>query len=187
MRKLSDKLTLTEETLLQRTTQLAHAQSELGKAEQDRAAILAAARHESLRLEESEHRERELHRKARAAEEERKLADMALEEYAALVRKLEGRPSKNIEGDNAQLSPAANFAEGKAGLQRLLAELNTENEQAASDLSKARSESELLRTQLDAERQRSEADRESLAKIILELDKYRADDNSAAKMVSRYM
>ncbi|KAI0086149.1 hypothetical protein BDY19DRAFT_996058 [Irpex rosettiformis] len=189
LRKLSDKLTSTEETLLLRTTQLAHAQSELGKVEQDKATVLATARHAGTRLEESEHRERELHRRVRAAKEERKLADMVLEEYAALVRKLEGRPSgrSSAEGENGRPSPAAGFAEGKLVLQKLLGEFNAENEQVASELGRTRSENELLHAQLDAERQRSEADRESLAKMILELDKYRADDNSAAKMVSRYM
>lgn len=112
---------------------------------------------------------------------------MVLEEYASLVRKLEGRTSKSSDGEPLQSTPAVNLAEGKLGLQRLLNEFNVENERVVSNLNKARSENELLRAQLDAERQRSEADRESLAKIILELDRYRADDSTAAKMVSRYM
>ncbi|KAI0819096.1 hypothetical protein BC629DRAFT_1719903 [Irpex lacteus] len=94
LRKLSDKLTTTEETLLARTTELAHAQSELGRAEHDRAAILAI-----LAM-------------VQAAEEERRLADMVLEEYASLVRKLEGRTSKSSDGEPLQSTPAANLAEG---------------------------------------------------------------------------
>ncbi len=170
-----------------RTTQLAHAQSELGRAEHDRAAIVATISHANSRLEDSEHRERELQRRVQAAEEERRLADMVLEEYASLVRKLEGRTSKSSDGEPLQSTPAANLAEGKLGLQRLLNEFNVENERVVSDLHQARSENDLLRAQLDAERQRSEADRESLAQIILELDRYKADDSTAAKMVSRYM
>ncbi|KAI0689426.1 hypothetical protein BC835DRAFT_1418520 [Cytidiella melzeri] len=193
LRKLSDKLTLTEGTLLARSIELVHAQSELRKARQERDVVLVAARQVNARVEEGKLRERELLRKAQAAEEETKLANMVLEEYAALVRKLEGRSSNSSsisrEGDHStsQPTPASSFTEGKAGLQRLLSEFNKENERLAFELGKVRSESELVHAQLEAERQRSEADRESLAKIILELDQYRADDTTAAKMVSRYM
>lgn len=186
LRKLSDKFTLTEETLLLRSTELVHAQSELRKGLQERDAMLTAARHASARLEEGAYRERELQRKARSAEEERKLADLVLDEYAALVRKLEGRSSRESTSTK-QPSPSTSLFEGKSGLQKLLGEFNEENEQIASELSKVREENELLRVQLEAERQRSEADRESLAKIILQLDQHRADDTTAAKMVSRYM
>ena len=55
------------------------------------------------------------------------------------------------------------------------------------EVSMARSDNELLRVKLDVEKKRSEADRESLAQVLVVLDKHKADDNTAAKMVSRYM
>ncbi|KAI0345392.1 hypothetical protein BDW22DRAFT_1029908 [Trametopsis cervina] len=193
LRKLSDKLTFTEETLLSRATEVAHIRSELAKVQGEKDAALVATRSANTAIKQSEHRERELARQARAAEEERKLADLVVKEYAALVRKLEGRPShtrtvsREEHAPFSQSTPVGSLAEGKLGLQKLFMEFSGENEQLASELSKSQSEVTLLREQLNAEQQRSEADRESLGKMIVELDKYKADDNTAAKMVSRYM
>lgn len=193
LRKLSDKLTFTEEALFARSTELAHAKSELGRAKHEVDTTMALARRVNSRAEDLERRERDLERKARAAEEERKLADLVVEEYAALVRKLEGRPSRASSASHdagVTSSPAAlreGLAEGRAGLQRLFGEFNAEVDTLSSELSRIRAESEQLHATLEAEKQRSEADRESLAKVMLELDKYKADDSTAAKMVARYM
>lgn len=193
LRKLSDKLTFTEETLLARSTELTHSKSELSRAQHEADATMELASRANARAEELERRERELERRARAAEEERRLADMVVEEYAALVRKLEGRPSRMSAVSREENVPSPppilkeGLSEGRMGLQKLLGEFNGEVEKLSSELSTLRSENEHLETILQVERQRSEADRESLAKVLLELDKHRADDNTAARMVARYM
>jgi hypothetical protein len=187
LRKLSSKLTYTEQTLSSRSTDLAHAQSELKKAQDEREAFLKIIQTAHTRLEASESREREWQRRARSAEEGKKLGDTVLEEYAALVRKLEGRPSTSHEREHSAVKRPLLTSISDDSHPQFLADQNVENEQLVLDLSHSRSENELLRAQLDAERRRSEADRESLGKIITELDQYRADDSTAAKMVSRYM
>lgn len=193
LRKLSDKLSFTEETLLARSTELVHAKSDLAEAKQEISVFMMLAKRVNARADEMEHRERELERKVRAAEEERRLTDLVVEEYAALVRKLEGRPSRastaSREGGtiSSQAPLRADLAEGRTSLQKLLAEFNGESENLASEISKLRLANEQLQATLQAERKRSEADRESLAQLLLELDQHKADDNTAVKMVARYM
>lgn len=196
LRKLSDKLTATEEILATRTTELAHAQSDLLQAQSDADAAHALTVQAYIIVEHGRARERELERKVHAAEEERRLADLVVQEYADLVRNLEGRNSKGSRSPstsvhdnatNANANLVERLAEGKLGLQRLLSEHGAEMERMASQITRLADENELLKTKLDVERKRSEADRESLAKVLLELDKHQTDDNTATKMVSRYM
>lgn len=196
LRKLSDKLTTTENTLAERTTELAHARSDLLQAQADADAAHALTVQAYIIVEHGRSRERELEHKLRAAEEERRLADLVVQEYADLVRNLEGRNSKGSRSpsvsthDNASSSSVAlttSLAEGKLGLQRLLSEHNAETELLAAQVTKLVDENELLKARLDVERKRAEADRESLAKVLVELDKHQADDTTATKMVSRYM
>lgn len=196
LRRLSDKLTSTEDTLVSRTTELTHVRSDLTKAQSDAEAAHVLTVQAYIQVEHGRARERELERKARAAEEERRLADLVVQEYADLVRTLEGRkakiptsPSVSIHSNasDSSVTLADSLAEGKAGLQKLLGEHDTEVERLASRVSRLTDENELLKTKLDVEQKRSEADRESLARVLLELDKHRTDDSTATKMVSRYM
>lgn len=196
LRRLSDKLTFTEETLVSRTTELIHARSDLTKTESDAEATNALTVKAYIHVEQSQARERELERKVHAAEEERRLADLVVQEYADLVRTLEGRKSKSApspsvsihtNSSSSSITLADSLAEGKLGLQKLLGEHDTEVEQLSSQLSRLVNENELLKTKLDVEQKRSEADRESLAKVLVELDKHQTDDSTATKMVSRYM
>ncbi|KAI8982819.1 hypothetical protein BD414DRAFT_463805 [Trametes punicea] len=198
LRRLSEKLTAVEDTLLMRAKQLADTRSELANAQHEIEAARALAADARAREEEGLARERELACKLKAAEEERRMADLAVQEYADLVRKLEGRarapsgsstssidfqrPSNEISATLADC-----LAEGKSGLRRLLKEFNSQNEHLESEIAKLHGDNGLLYKELEVARLRAEHDRSELAKAVHELDIYRADDATAAKMVSRYM
>lgn len=88
-------MSLTEDALLEPTPELAYAQAEAVKAKlaEDGAYALAASargREEELKI-----RERELEMKLREAGEEVQMSDLAVTEYADLVRVLEGRAPKS--------------------------------------------------------------------------------------------
>jgi hypothetical protein len=94
LRRVSDKLSHTESILLQRTTELAHAISEkMGMQLEVNASHAEADRIRQAEFE-CKSRERELKRKCKAAEEEARMADAVVMEYADLVRSMEGRMSK---------------------------------------------------------------------------------------------
>ncbi|KAH9950225.1 hypothetical protein B0H21DRAFT_803077 [Amylocystis lapponica] len=196
LRRLSDKLTLTEESLLVRTNELTSARSDLAKAqfESESAYDLAARAH--AQEEEAHANERELEKRARFAEEERRLADLVVQEYADLVRTLEGRKASIGSAPSSLVASGKNdssttlvdsLAEGKSGLKKLLDEFSGETLRLEAEISGLHAETTILSSDLDTERARAEHDRTQLAQLQLELDKYRIDDNTAAKMVSRYM
>ncbi|KAI0647507.1 hypothetical protein C8Q79DRAFT_959824 [Trametes meyenii] len=199
LRRLSDKLTSVEETLAARTEELIDARSELAKAQNEIEVARALAEDARAREEEGLAREREIERKLKAAEEERRMADLVVQEYAELVRKLEGRargPSSSSSassvdlqrsGTGSTVTLADNLSEGKLGLQRLLEEFNGQNERLEAEISKLHGDNALLYKELEVARLAAERDRIELTKASHELDLYRADDNTAAKMVSRYM
>ncbi|KAI0636522.1 hypothetical protein C8Q77DRAFT_1049756 [Trametes polyzona] len=199
LRRLSDKLTAVEEALLIRTEDLAEAKSELAKAQNEIEAARALAADARAREEEGLARERDLERRLRAAEEERKMSDLVVQEYAELVRKLEGRarvPSDSASTSSIDLTSSSNastttlvdsLAEGKSGLRRLLEEFNSDNERLEAEISKLHADNAMLYKELEVARLGAEYDRSELAKLQFELDQHRADDTTAAKMVSRYM
>lgn len=195
---------ITEATLELRTTELTNAQSELSKAKREADGAFALASQSRSREEDSKLRERELERKAQAAEEERRLADLVVSEYADLVRSLEGRrsilppkpPPKNPDASDENLvangtastsTLVDSYTEGKKGLQKLLSEFNVESERLEGKISKLEKELSVVETKWEAERKTAELDRSLLAKVQAELVKMRVDDKSAARMVSRYM
>ena len=201
LRRLSDKLTALEETLLARTKEAADVRSELAGVQHELEAARALTAEARAREEEGLARERALEQKVQAAEEERRMADLVVQEYAALVRKLEGRsnpvPSPpSMSTSSVDLRRSSNgssttlvdtLAEGKLGLQKLLEEFNGRNEQLQADIAQLHGDNGLLYKELEVAREGGRHDRDELAKTIHELDKYRADDNTATKMVSRYM
>jgi phage shock protein A len=191
---------ITEASLDLRTTELTEAQSELAKAKQDVQGAFELASRIRGREEEGLLRERELERKVRAAEEERRMADLVVSEYADLVRTLEGRkpsvPPKSpsvlpehgmTNGSSSTPTLTDSYAEGKKGLQKLLGEFSMESERLEAKVAKLESELAVVETKWEAERKTSELDRKLLATVQAELVKVRIDDKTAAKMVSRYM
>ena len=210
LRQLSDKLSLTEEALLARTTDLAHA---LSKAK--RAMLAADSAHEiAMRIrrrhEADMAREREVRLKLRTATEQINMSDLVVKEYADLVRSLEaklaGRSQLNLEGNSIpkaedasqgptpkpshtprSSSAGSRVEEGKLGLQRLVSEFADESERLQREVSQLQTELATSKARLEAQKKTAEQQRLELAKTQTELQKLNIEDNTAAKMVSRYM
>ncbi|EPQ57801.1 hypothetical protein GLOTRDRAFT_136666 [Gloeophyllum trabeum ATCC 11539] len=203
LRRLSDKLTATEEMLLERTAELADAQAEAARARHDAEAAYELAATGRARQEEGKARERELERRVRAAEEERRMTDLVVQEYADLVRALEGRKSsvtspraqRRVASDDGGGSVASSssvtlvesLSEGKSGLHKLLSEFYAENERLEAEVQRLHGQLSLAEAKLKAEHKGGADDRAALARARAELDRLKADDNAAAKVVSRYM
>lgn len=199
LRKLSDKLTATEETLLTRTAELLHTREALSQAHHDSSAARELANQARAREEAAKERERQMALRAKAAEEERKMTDFVVQEYADLVRSLQGQghshsrnPSATSQnGGSEEVSapptPADSLVEGRSGLQRLLSEFNGESEKLTSELHRMQGDIDSLTASLEVERKSSEEIRSQLAEALVQLDKCKADDTTATKMVSRYM
>ncbi|THH29843.1 hypothetical protein EUX98_g4350 [Antrodiella citrinella] len=194
LRKLSDKLTFTEEALVERTNELATAQSALTQSQlevKNAQSLAAEARNREAAV---RSQALVLEQKAKAAEEERKMVDLVVQEYADLVRSLEGRargprPSIQItrEASSSSVTLVESLAEGKNGLQKLLEEFNSESERHAADMFQLQGKLAALAATLESEHKNSDALHAQLASALTELEKHKADDKTAAKMVSRYM
>ncbi|KAF5378302.1 hypothetical protein D9615_008758 [Tricholomella constricta] len=184
----SDKLSLAEEALLERTTELAQATEEAAKAKLTADSAYELAARTRGREEAGKLRELELEWKVKAAEETVKMSNLVVNEYAGLVRSLASKPGADSTSDLQSSSPALldgrvqnggaklmdSLSEGKLGLQRLL----SESAQAELAVSEAKR---------DAETKNTEQCRVELAQAQFELQQLKIDDNAAAKMVSRYM
>ncbi|KAL0946430.1 hypothetical protein HGRIS_012653 [Hohenbuehelia grisea] len=200
MRVLSSKLSLTEDALLARTTELAEATSASDKATAQAASAYALAAQVRYREEEVKVRERELERRLLAAEEERKMAELAVSEYADFVRSLETRPepgksppslalqaSSSSGSNSSQTTLVSNLSEGKSGLHKLLSEFNTSTDKLHEEITRLETELETLNARYDAQIKSGQQASAQTARARFELDKHLLDDNTAAKMVSRYM
>jgi chromosome segregation ATPase len=204
LRQMGDKLASSEEALLQRTTELADAQSEIAKAKlsQDNAYKLAA-RSKGLEQEGSA-RQRELELQVKELQEQMKMSDLALKQYADLVRNLEGRPSKTppspvfkshkVNGSASSIhsfSSATTLTNGlvetRADLQKLVSEFSSETQQLHGEIASLQQKLVEAELTVEAEKQNAENDRVLRAKAQFELEKLRRDDNTASKMVARYM
>jgi hypothetical protein len=209
LRRASDKLTLAEDALRTRTAQLADTQGVADRAHHaaEQAFFLAASARE--REEDATAREGKLALQLRVAEEENRMTDRAVQEYADLVRKLERcqslsssspspsppsaeAPVRVPNGDKASES-AGNGAlfealQGeRAGLHQLAGEFTAANEVLREEMGKLQVDLEGTRAELEAERKAAEKERMKLSDALVELERARHDDNAAAKMVSRYM
>lgn len=193
LRKLSDQLTHTEASLLTRTTELTHARSDLTKAkvQEEKAYELAArirGREEALSA-----RVQEMEWKVREAREREKMAELVIGEYANLVRKLEGRATKDSASSGQTPNGTSgsgledSISQGRLGLKRLMGEMEEEISSLQMQLQVLHSEKEELEARVDAQLKAAEADRLARAQAEFELEKMKVDDNTAAKMVSRYM
>ncbi|KAG8905962.1 hypothetical protein FRB99_007896 [Tulasnella sp. 403] len=203
-RRLSERLSDTESILLERTTDLQNAVRKASSltfaVEQSQQAIERARRGE----ESAKGHARSLETILRVAMEEKAMAERTIEDYAALVRRMQRRTSQsttsldgtsvvNLSSESptqrSSLSsdPSAQLEASRTGLQRLLHDFNTTSETLQQEISRLHTEIEDLKHQLDVERRGSEEDRTKLALAKVELDQYMADDRAAAKLVSRYM
>lgn len=145
----------------------------------------------------------------RAADEERRLVDGVVRQYAELVRSLDSRqgrrsthssadssttlaasPEAKPEGNTGTQSDAALVSaleEGRTGLQRLLQDSNQEATRLQQEISRLHVELETSQREQEAVEKAHNEDRATLAKALVDLERSRVDDNTAAKMVSRYM
>ncbi|KAG6864679.1 hypothetical protein C0991_007921 [Blastosporella zonata] len=180
LRRLSDQLSLTEAALSERTTQLSHATAEVSKAKITAEAAYELAARTRGREEAGKLRELELEWKVKAAEESVKMSDLVVNEYADLVRSLEAK-----HPHDKQLTDG--LAEGKLGLQRLLAEFSTESTRLEKEILDAQGALAIAESQRDSEKKHTEQCRVDLAHAQFELQQLKINDNAAAKMVSRYM
>ncbi|KAI6103678.1 hypothetical protein F5141DRAFT_1132447 [Pisolithus sp. B1] len=186
LRRVSEKMDSIENTLVERTTELTHVRSDLTKAKQEAEAAHDLASRIGAQQEQGMVRERMLEMKARASEEERKMVDLVVQEYADLVRSLEGR--KHINQARLNGAPSADdLHDKKDALQKMMADFMQETDTLQSTIAELRTNTCFLQMELDAERKTAMHDRHLLAQARVELDKLKLNDQTAAKMVTRYM
>ncbi|KAF8967352.1 hypothetical protein BDZ97DRAFT_2073691 [Flammula alnicola] len=207
LRRLSHKLSSTEDELLAKTTELVHAHAETlkAKASADNAYELGArvrGREEAGKV-----REQDLERKIRQLEEDMKMADVVINEYAALVREMEAKSSATFSSEfghsngsaqaSADLEPgdvtsapkffATTLLESKLSRERLLGQFQDNSEKLEAELYRVNAELEVATSQLEAEKKGNGAIENELGLTKTELEKLRLEDGTAAKMVARYM
>ncbi|KAF5390165.1 hypothetical protein D9757_002893 [Collybiopsis confluens] len=188
LRRLSEKLSLTEQALLDRTVELTHVKSEVIKSRFAVEGAYALAARTKGREEEGKVRERELERRVRELQEELKMEDLVVKEYADLVRSLEGRNNTELALSNGStVTLVDGVSESKANLQKLFFEFSQESERLLAETERLNGELGLSKTLLEAERKGAEEDRIYCAKAQKELQMAKLEDKSAASMVSRYM
>lgn len=163
LRTLNDKLDTTEHVLVERTRQLDHALSDVSTAK----ASMNAAYDVAARL---HAQNQDLHTALRMEVEKSRMSERVIQDYADLVRKLEGRRSSiptisNIPPNNEQLE--------KTRLQ--------------NQLSDCQYEVSVLQTRLEAQTQTNSDLISQVSQLQVDIDKHDRDDDTASKMVSRYM
>ncbi|EUC56923.1 hypothetical protein RSOL_205030 [Rhizoctonia solani AG-3 Rhs1AP] len=166
LRRANSRLAEIQTQLLEANTSVVHT-----LAEQERTSDEVS---EAYRLLEAA-RAQEVELRATLAERdiEKRTYELALGEYAALVRDLEKREGMGAAHLNLQEAVSAGDVE-------LVKELTTEVARSKADI-------ESLQAQLNVERRASELERVRLAEVRTELGKREADDRSAAALVERYM
>ncbi|KAG1905755.1 uncharacterized protein F5891DRAFT_942848 [Suillus fuscotomentosus] len=196
LRRSSEKLDLTEHALAEKIAELVNTRTEAQKARYNAEGAYKLAASVRAREEEGKLRERSLETRLQAAEEERRLIELVVHEYADLVRSLDGRKSslgnggavlQNASASASSLTLVEGLHEGKSNLHRLTTEFAFETEKRETSITQLRNEITNLENILDAERKPAAHDRAHLAKAQSELEALKLDDTTAAKMVSRYM
>jgi hypothetical protein len=201
LRRASDKLTLAEDALRIRTTELANMQGAAARAHYAAENAFSLAARARAHSEDAGEREHALTLRLRAAEEESRMTDRAVREYADLVRRLERRqslpssppPSARSRVSNGRASEQVRdgtfeaLQEEKASLHKLAGEFADTNKALRDEIGKLQVDLEGTRAELEAERRAAEKERVQLSNALMELERAKHDDNTAAKMVSRYM
>ncbi|KAF8266462.1 hypothetical protein EI94DRAFT_1733027 [Lactarius quietus] len=198
LRRESDNLTLAEDALRTRTSQLADVQGAEARAHHAAENAFALAAGARAREEDAIARERALMLKLRVTEEEGQMMDRTVREYADLVRDLERRQglpsspppsdagaSNRMSQEHDESEPMDALQEEKAGLHKLAEEFMGENEGLRDEFGRMQVELEGTRAELEAERKAAEEERTQLSNALTELQLLKHDDNAAAKMVSR--
>ena len=195
LRRASERLEMTESLLLERTTELEHAnrraQSSMAYAERCRGVVDSCKQEEQ----QAQSRVRSLELELRGVQEERDLANITVAEYATRARQIHTPPENTLAASDTSLGvspesprePSTVLERGRLGLQKLLEEFNHSNEALQTELAAAYSDLAESNRQLSIELRGGEEDRTKLALARVELDQYQVDDKAASKLVSRYM
>jgi TolA-binding protein len=93
----------------------------------------------------------------------------------------------NHESNRSSRTLIDSLAEGKFALHKILKESSVTTDKLEAEIFRLNSEITILQSSCQAERETAEHDRIQQAELQVALDKLRADDDTAAKMVSRYM
>jgi len=130
--------------------------------------------------------------RVRKQEEELRMSDVVIGEYAELVRQLEVR-SKNGGQSNADAIRTKSstldsaLSHGRFDLQQVIEGFRSQYDETYQELEKTRGELQIARSQLFAKQQAEQAVMEDFAQTKAELDQLKINDGTAAKMVARYM
>ncbi|KAJ7740463.1 hypothetical protein DFH07DRAFT_943745 [Mycena maculata] len=199
LRRLNAKLSLTEAALDEHTRALAQATTLARQHTHAAGEAYALAARARGREEEGHQRERALERAVAQAREETKLSDRVVGEYAALVRRLEGRElpvsasaKSDAGGSSATLvdppsSPLDALAQGKAQVAALADTFADENAALEARVAALQGELDVSNAQLAAARTLTAELGDELARAKFAAEQARVDDRSAAGMVERYM
>lgn len=151
----------------------------------------------------------ELELQLKSKEEERRLMELCVTEYAELVRSLEGRAStatkplpiqqaaneissvdtlvSNPPNGTTPSKPIDTLAEGLQGLQRLLTESHDETTQLRTEIHNLQTTLATCEGNLEAVNRSAEQDRVEKVKALTEAERLKNNDRGAAQMVERYM
>jgi hypothetical protein len=166
LRRANSRLEETETQLLEANTSVVHALAERERTSDEVSEayrLLEAARAQEV----------ELRTGLAERDAEKRAYELALGEYAALVRDMEKH-----EGEGVAHLDLKNLV--AAGEIEQIKELTAEVARAKADIGS-------LQAQLEAERRSGELERAQLAEVRTLLGKREADDKSAAALVERYM
>jgi chromosome segregation ATPase len=194
LRRLSHKLSSTEDALLSKTTELIDVQAQVIKAKAAADSAYELGARVRGREEAGLAREHHLQDKVVQLEEDARIMDIALKEYAALVREMETTKSTHVNGSSRKSEDvdegtriSATLLEGQLTRSRLLAQFEVQTAHLEGELHAARTELEVTTSLLEAEKKGTAALVQELGNTKLALEKLHLEDGTAAKMVSRYM
>ncbi len=182
LRRASDKYTHIESVLRERMFELQSLRADLKATRSERDA--ASSQIVQLRAQAQEYlrSRREIEHEVRLANEQRTISDLALNDYAALVRALE-----KSNGTTDLTWPEEGLAQGRLGLSRLFREHSSEVELLHAQIAELQAQSDANRQLLDFETETTATLKAELADTHLLLEQIRSDDAGAAKVVARYM
>lgn len=200
LRRLSDKLSSAEHSLLEKTSECLQVTSALNRSKIELTSVQNHIKNNQALIEGYSQKEAHLNMRCKAAEEETKMATKVIDDYAALVRSLQRDLvlAKNLEKGSVVAAPPGgencrstaifdSFQNSRNSLHQLLSEANAETSTLHLEISRLHNELSAARSDLEAEREVSRIDRQRLANALLEIERHKTNDMAAERMVSRYM
>lgn len=213
LQRVQEQLAATESQLLSQNRTIADLRASNSRLEHNESASRQLVEEARRREAAASSSEREVQLALRQAIEERNMSDYVVYEYADLVKSLEaksnakaraslsatstldasGLPSNpqastnSTDPSTSRSTPLDSMVEGRNGLQKLVQEMSTETTRLHHELHTLHAQLESTKVELESCAAVGKEDRVKLASAQAELLKLQADDNAAAKLVSRYM